>query len=107
MDLFGSFLYRSGTLMDLFCSFLYRSGKLEFEVLECVNVEDWRYEVFEVRRVASCARAVWRVRVVCYLCLKSAQCVFPRALGWENVISGQKDSRETRTGGSGWRSSSL
>ena len=25
---------------DLFGSFLYRSGKREFEVLECVNVDD-------------------------------------------------------------------
>ena len=33
-DLFGSFLYRSGTLMDLFDSSLYRGGKFEFEVLE-------------------------------------------------------------------------
>ena len=33
-DLYGSFLYRSGTLMDLFDSSLYRGGKFEFEVLD-------------------------------------------------------------------------
>ena len=33
-DLYGSFLYRSGTLMDLFDSSLYRGSKFEFEVLD-------------------------------------------------------------------------